>query len=87
LCDRREVVLPHRVAVVRRNGVLEELAEDGVPPDLRVDDLPRNLALAETGDLDLSRDLAIGAIEVLAELIRRDLDRESYLVLVGLFDG
>src|SRR5439155_25102616 len=85
--DRCELVLPDGLPVVRGDGVLQELRDDRVATDLRVDDFPRGLALAEAGHLDLLGHSPVGGIEVLPEAVGGDLDGQLDLVLVGLFDG
>ena len=53
VADRREVLLADGVAEVRGHGARQELLEHDVAADLGVDDLLRDLALAEARDLDL----------------------------------
>ena len=75
------------VAEVRRDRARQELLADDVATDLRVDDLLRHLPLAEPGDLDLVGDAPVRAIQVLRELVDRDLDRELDGVFVGVLHG
>jgi hypothetical protein len=55
--------------------------------DLRIDDGLGSLARTEPGDLHLTRDRAIGLVQVLVHLVGRHLDRELHGVLGGAFDG
>jgi len=66
---------------------VHELLEHDVAPDLRVDDRLRRLAGAETRDLDLTRDRAIRAVQILVDLLGRNLDRELDGVFLGGFNG
>ena len=75
------------VAVVSGDGDLDELLEHRLAADLRIDDLPRRLPLAEPGDADLLRDAGVGAVQVLAELVGLDLDRELDGVGAGGLEG
>jgi hypothetical protein len=85
--DRCQVLVAHRPAEVGRDRGAHELLEDHVAPDLGVDDLLGDPALAEAWDLDLVRDRPVGAVEVLVELVGGDLDRELHGVRRGGFDG
>jgi len=80
-------VLAHGADVVLGHGVLHELLQDVLAPDARVDHLLRHLALTEAGDLHLASHLAVGAVEILRDLVRLDLHGQAHDVLVGLLDG
>ena len=61
--------------------------QDVLAADPGVDDLLRDLPLAEAGDLRLAGQLAVGAVEIARDLVRFDLNGEPDHVLVGLLDG
>jgi hypothetical protein len=85
--DGGEVMFAQRPHVVGGEELFDELVEDDVASHARVDDLLRHVALAEAGDLDLPGDLAVGAVEVLGELLWWNLHLKANRVLGGLLDG
>src|SRR5262249_25404938 len=87
IADRREVLVRDRGPEIRWHGGVDELLEDDVGADLRVDDRLGRLPRSEPRDLHLARDRSIGAIEILRQLIGRHLDRQLDGVLRGALDG
>ena len=85
--DRSKIFVADRCSEIRWHGSVDEFLEDHVVADLRVDDGLGRLAGTEPGDLHLTRDRAVGLVEILVELVGRHLDRELHGVLRGAFDG
>ena len=87
VADRREVLVGDRLAEVGGHAQVDELLEHDVTPDLGVDERLRRLAGAESRDLDLACDRSVGQIQVLVDLLRRNLDRELDGMRFGGFNG
>ena len=87
VADRSQVLVRDRSTEIRWHGSVDELLEDDVMSDLRIDDGLGSLARTEPRDLHLTRDRAIGLVQVLVHLVGRHLDRELHGVLGGAFDG
>ena len=86
--DHVDVVLAHRLRVVRRERVAQRLFATDVLAELRLEHAAGRLAGPEAGEADLAGDAAEGGVEVLFELRLVDLDGDLDLVpLEGLDDG
>ncbi len=75
LPERHDVGLGQRLVVRRGHGRVDDLFEHRTAAEPLIDDLPRHLALAESGDLHLSGDPLVGGIDLVAQLVERQLHR------------
>ena len=82
-----EIILADGAHVIAGNEVLHEFLEHVLTADSGVDDLSRDLSLAEAREPHLAGHLAIGAVEVSGHLVGLDLHGHPDDVLVGLLDG
>ncbi len=71
-------MLLDRSIVGRRKRVVDGFLEDRAAAEALVDHCRRNLALAETGDVDLAGNVLVGLVKMGLELVEGDLNGELH---------
>ena len=76
LAEDLDVVLDDRVRVQLRKRLVDGFLDDGRAAETLLDELRGNLALAETGDLNLRADGRVGLLDARLQFIGRDVNGE-----------
>src|SRR5450759_31464 len=76
LTERTYLVVLHGLAIEARKGLVDGLLQHRAASHTLVDDPGRNLAGAETGNVDLRTDRLVCRIEARLELVEGDLDSQ-----------